>query len=164
MNRAGAARDAKNPSLLGSYQNIRQETGVSYTVRNVGGVEIPDYRIGIFHPKRGTLFAFPTEQHGPLLPDQRRTHECMLLKNGKSNDFLGNWILREGDTPVEEVEIRDFTLRLIMKDSDRVLFESSTMGNAMARHWLKVVRTGEWGATWEEHKAMCTTPPSGLRF
>jgi hypothetical protein len=150
---------------IGFFTNVKNEKGLTYTVRNVGSAGIPDYQIGIFHPLRGTLYAFPSEQRGALLPDQHRKHQCLLVKNETPDGFIRSWILRERDTVLEDVEIKDFSLRVVMTDSENVLYESSRIGNAIAREWLRTVQTGGWGrSTWEENQAMCTPPPKGLKY
>lgn len=158
----------KQPRLelqIGFFSNVKNEEGLSYTVRNVGTAELPDYRIGIFHPARGTLYAFPSKQSGPLLPDQVRTHDCVLIGNGMPNDLIANWIFRERDKMLQEIEIKEFSLRVVMTDSKRILFESSRIGNAVARQWLQAAKTGEFGnTTWEENQAMSTPPPKGLKY
>ena len=150
---------------IGYYEGFRGDRGHSYTVRNVGTSEIPDYKIGLFHPNRGTLFIFPSEQNGPLLPDQIRDHQCALFRNGKSNDFIRKWLTHECDVELDEVTFTDFSIRIVMENSNNILFESRKMGNAIAKHWHETVTTGEWAhSSWEDDKQMSSPPPFGLKY
>lgn len=162
-------RVEKQPKFqLTTYYFGRSEggRGIGYRVKNIGKADIPDYQIGMFHPARGTFNAFLSKQEGALQPDQFREHEYVLAKDGKPEGFVRDWILRERDTvlELEDVEIKDFSLRIEMKNSKKILFESSRIGNAIALQWLRTAKTGECGHySWEEQQAMCTRPPIGLR-
>jgi len=146
------------------FANVEREEGLTYRVRNVGVSPIPDYRLILFHRDRGSISAFQTDGSGPLLPGQAREHRVVQLRHGEPERFLLSWFWRVRNEPVEEVELEGFSFRIVMHHSDRMLLESETIGNALAREFVRTLRSRHAGQmTYEETLALNTPRPRGLR-
>lgn len=148
----------------GWFTKINKIRGITYTVRNIGRSEIPEYKIGLFHPLHGIVFAFSSEQDGPLLPDQVRQHECPLFVDGRATDFINFWRSRADSQGKCTSEENGFELRVVMVNSERILFSSKRMGKALARVWSTAVRNGnshDFQAG--DLQAMSSRLPWGLR-
>lgn len=124
---------------IGDFRNPKGEEGLTYRVRNVGAVEIRQIRIGVLHPSRGIMSAFYAEDNGSLLPDQTREYQCTLFKNGAPATFLKYWITHEGGEFVAEPKFKQFKLLVYMENSERVSFESTKMGGALAKAWHRAL-------------------------
>jgi hypothetical protein len=152
--------------LTNSYfENWNNENGIRYKVRNVGLSEVPDFEIVLWHPLRGSIIAFHSTKNGPLLPDQSRDYQCVLIKNGVPIPFLKHWILHEKDQCVSNFVFEQFKLLVRMQNSNRVLFESTKIGNAVAKDWYRSLVLNKPGsATWADNQAMCSSPPLRLKY
>ncbi len=161
-------RFEKRPRLqltISYFVNRDHEKGLIYKVRNVGSSDVPDFQIVLWHPTRGTMSAFNSKQSGPLLPDQSREYQCVLIKNGAPEPFLKHWISHEKDLLVSEPTFDQFKLLVKMQNSERVLFESTKMGIAVAKDWHRSLVLNKPGSsTWSDHHAMCSPPPFGLKY
>jgi|688.fasta_scaffold159269_3 hypothetical protein len=161
-------RFEKRPRIqmtMGYFENREHEKGLRYTVRNIGFSEVPDFEIVLWHPNRGTMSAFSSKQSGPLLPDQSRNYQCVLVQNGYPEPFLKRWISHEKGQHVLEPVFDQFKLLVKMQNSDRVLFESTKMGIAVAKDWYRSLVLNKPGSsTWSDHHAMSSPPPFGLKY
>ena len=128
----------------GYFENVRGEQGFVFTIRNVGTTDIPECRICVCHPRRGSLFAFEKKTPGPLLPDQEDRHECPLVVHGKVNDHLASWFLTIDGKPITDEDAQCYTFRLVMTKGDRTLYENAGVGNALATQFRKVSRSGNF--------------------
>jgi hypothetical protein len=138
---------------VSSFKNLqRREDGFTVHVTNGGRHEIPPYSVEIFHPLRGATDCFPAEdEDSPLLPDQTRKHQNTLRRNGTPDDWLVTWMLRENSQPVDEPKVDDFKLRIVLSKSEKVLFESSTIGRAYATQMLQAIGRGQHLTTrWQD--------------
>ncbi len=150
---------------IGYFRNIEREEGLTYKVRNVGASEIPDFQIVLWHPNRGSMAAFNSTISGPLLSDQTREFQCVLYKNGSPVPFLAHWISHEKDHLVQSPTFNEFKLLVRMLNSETTFLESEKMGNALARDWYRSLIEKQPGrATWEEHEAMNSPAPIGLKY
>ncbi len=161
-------RFEKRPRIqmtIGYFENREHEKGLRYTVRNVGFSEVPDFEIVLWHPNRGSMSAFTSKQSGPLLPDQSRDYRCVLVQNDSPEPFLKHWISHENGQFVSEPMFDQFKLLVKMQNSERVLFESTKMGIAVAKDWHRSLVLNKPGSsTWSDHHAMCSPPPFGLKY
>ena len=147
------------------FMNRHHEKGLCYTVRNVGVSEIPDFEIVLWHPNCGTMSAFSSKQSGPLLPDQSRAYQYGLVQNGSPEPFLYHWISHEKGQLVLEPMFDQFKLLVKMQNSERVLFESTKMGVAVAKDWYRSLVLNKPGSsTWADHNAMCSPRPIRLKY
>jgi hypothetical protein len=145
------------------FHNHKGEVGLSYLVRNVGSLQIPQFRIGLWHPSRGTMSAFYSEQSGPLLPDQTRAYNCSLFKNGIPAPFLKYWISHEKETFVTEPTFEHFKLIVKMENSDRVLLKSKKMGSALAKAWHRsMAQNSPPSLSLADQRAMSSPPRFGF--
>ena len=145
------------PAYHESYGPV-EVAGILFDVTNVGGNEVPDYDIVMFHPLRGSLSAFSCEQSGPQIPKEIRRHLYVVLTQGTPCQSR-SWYFHENNEPVEQPTFEDFRFRLVMKNSERILFESERIGNTLAKVIVRVIESKgarEW--TWEETLAMNTPP------
>lgn len=145
------------------YHHDRFGEGLSYDVTNVGLSPIPEYSICLYHPSRGRISGFLTEQTGELLPDQTRKHTCPLIMNGQPEQFFSMWLYRERGEAVESFDLGHFELRVVMENSDKILFKSTIIGNALAREMDRKIKNKGERFTMEEFKELCSPPPWGLR-
>ena len=93
------------------------------------------------------------------IPKEIRRHSCVLLKQGAPCQSRP-WYFHENDKPVEQVTFEGFRFRLVMKNSDRILFESESIGNTLAKVIVRMFESAgsrQW--TWEEGLAMGTPLP-----
>lgn len=158
------ARFEERPRLQlrsGYFEKIEGVRGINCTVRNVGRANIPDYRIALFHPSRGSTFAFSAEDSGPLLPDQERLHECLLSVQGKPCDYFTAWLALESSGNAPTADPKDYEFRVVMSKSDRVLFSSKPMGRALADIWRATARGDEFSTP--SLLAMASPSVCGLR-
>lgn len=147
----------------GHFGNIEGQEGFNFTVRNVGMTEIPAYRIGIFHPRRGTLFPFETKTPGSLLPGQEDHHECLLLQQGNVDGRIANWFLTIDGKPLTENDAKSYSFQLTMTKGDRLLYESRAIGNALANQVRKVCQQGNFkGIAFEEAMTIQTRRHLGV--
>jgi hypothetical protein len=121
----------------------RGADGISYTVENVGSRDIPPFDLALWHPLRGTMVLFSGTLDEPLGADRTRKFECVL--KGCDPDELGMlraYLYHEKDVPVATVKASDFAFRIRLRDSDRILFESSEIGDRLAAAIAESLKTG----------------------
>jgi diguanylate cyclase (GGDEF)-like protein len=136
------------------FQGARYEKGISFTVTNLSREPLPPFRIGLFHPKQGTRFIFPSKKGGPLLQDQKREFSCSIVENGRVPEWfpkLTHGINRETLTPEDDC---DFEFQFVLEDSDKVLFRSKRIGRCLAMLLRRTVQNGIevdiQGSDWKE--------------
>ncbi len=147
----------------GLFDNIKGHMGFSFSIKNTGVREIPDYRVCLFSPQCGSLFAFPSEVTGPLCPQQERDHRVVLFLDGKPNRNLLAWLTRIDREPDIDSEVGCSSFRMVMKDSDRVLYKNAAMGNELTRALRDINKAGDSsglsGVDWD---ALRTSRKKGL--
>lgn len=145
------------------FTDVRGQRGLMYTLQNVGGEDIPEYGIALFHADRGTWRFLPTKDTGPLRPRQKREHSYPVFGGDPSTEHIvREWFYTCRDRRLDDVPFVGFKFRLVMTNSDRVLFESEKMGNALARYLVRAYRTGKCGGPFEDDREM-DYPERGLR-
>ena len=127
---------------LGEYQD-RHGWGTMLTITNVGLDPIPEYSVRLFHPERGSLGVFSgdaSELVFPQSPDQQNRFECLTRprdtgsEDRDMSDTIKHWLLHLRDKQVAAPSFEDFRLRLVMRNSELVLFEDEDLGNCLAKH------------------------------
>jgi hypothetical protein len=143
----------------GYFQNIKREEGFHFAITNKGTTDIPPYRICIFHPQRGSLFVFSIKENvGTLIPGQTDEHQCVVLKQGKVDTFLANWFFHVKNEQVTHVDITKFAFQMVMDKSKKVLWQSNSIGNALANQFVKVITEKNFkGITYQEAMAIETS-------
>jgi len=138
-------RDHKPVEISAGYIESVKGNGIFFTVTNIGREDFPPYKVAIFHPKRGSFFIFPSENSGPLLPDQKRQHECHVFQNGKLRQAFPKFDDYTHHDELVHVNIEDFRFRLVLENSDKVLYEDAGIGQGFARLIRKVIADGKFG-------------------
>ncbi|MCY2990893.1 MAG: toll/interleukin-1 receptor domain-containing protein [Planctomycetota bacterium] len=114
--------------------------GLLFTVTNTDTRPIPPYQLAVFHSNpRRTWAIFPSNVNGELLPDQRREHRCYVVQQ------LG------APPPVnyfadEQCGEDQFSMRLMLEHSDKVLYENKRLGRDFVRIYRKVWKAGTFAA------------------
>lgn len=124
---------------VGLYED-REGHGRMLTITNVGLIPVPEYKVWLFHPQRGSLGVFrgnPSELVFPQLPEQKNCFSCGSRprqdRAGDRVEYLKTWFLTVGNKAVSAPSFTDFRLRLVMRNSEVVLFEDEGLGNDIAK-------------------------------
>lgn len=139
-------RDHRPVKIAAGYFQDRKGDGMFFQVTNVGRETFPPYKVGIYHPKYGSKFIFPSENSGPLLPDQVRKHQFRMFDDGQ--------LRRTFHTSDDDID--GYRFRLVLENSDKVLFESKTIGQGFAKLMRRIAADGAFGKEspedwWELH-------------
>jgi hypothetical protein len=139
---------------VGYFQNV-MGSGLSLTITNAGFDPLPEYEVELFHPKRGILKVFHGERKQtvfPQYPEQWNQFDCFtgpLPKpppgwtaapqlNGMV-EFVRDWFLNLRGTRVSAPAFSDFEFRLVLKNSELVLFQDGELGNSLAKQLFERV-------------------------
>jgi len=124
---------------VGVYENLKGR-GRSLTITNVGLDPVRQYHVALFHPGRGSLMVFhgdDSELVFPQYPEQRNVFRCPTkLREPQPVDVpthLKDWFHRLRDKPISAPAFDDFRLRLVLRNSELVLFEDQGLGNHVAK-------------------------------
>ncbi len=131
--------------LWPSYMHGIDGRGIRLTVTNEDEKDLPPYEIWLYNPHRGSLGIFPSEKDGtPLLSGQERKHDCLLFPSGVRGSFITPQMVYQDDRGIDlsEEVFHQWTLRIKLVDSDRVLFENAQYGLALATVMRSAGRTG----------------------
>ncbi|MBI5722724.1 MAG: hypothetical protein HZA50_02110 [Planctomycetes bacterium] len=130
---------------FGFFMDVNLGAGISLTVENVGLDPMPEYSVMLYHPDRGSLGVFHDgyqKRVFPQYPQQKNDFLCVIQPKsgtGFHQDVLRNWLHRVRDEQVAAPHFANFILRLILKNSDQVLFEDEGLGNNIARHMYEQI-------------------------
>ena len=122
----------------GYFKTAEGEEGIYLGVTNTGKDPVPPFEIGLFHPKLGTYFSFPSDMSGPLLPDQKRKHKCRVTKDGRPTQHLP--ILTHDAGSGEALcaaDDADFEFRLVLAESDNI----TPVRNKVTVYWPEAKST-----------------------
>lgn len=133
------SRSGRRIQIQASYfQDASCQEGLGFRVINTGKSPLPPYRIGLFHPKRPSLYLFPSEDSGQLLPDEHRHHRFPIVINNK----VGTWFPKvEFDfhgNPLTSEDWENFSFQLVMEKGTKVLYENWRIGKGLALILKKV--------------------------
>ncbi|MFC1597513.1 TIR domain-containing protein [Planctomycetota bacterium] len=129
--------------ITGGYiEDIRRFTGISFTIKNIGDNSIPPYKPCIYHPTCGTIFGFPSEVSGELLPDQEREHISRLFECGQPSVLWSNMETDRDGRPLTEEDDQKFAFRMVLEHSEKVLYEHRRLGLAFVRVVRKAFERG----------------------
>lgn len=148
--------------IHGSYSgNVRGEIGVTLTVENIGLDALPPYKIVIVHPKIGTFGIFPSEKTGPLLPDQERSHFGAIIgPNVFPPNAYGQFRFDHDGKPLTAEDEGDFAVRLVLEDSDKILYENRRIARAFVKVvWQMLDSGGTAAVTWNDWHEMDSSLP-----
>ena len=114
-------------AIKGSYF-MSQAAGIMFTIKNTGNAPALPFKVGLFHPEVGSYFIFPSEKSGQLFPEQQREFRCPVVESGR----VGSWFRSlTCDTHGELVRLDDYEFRLVLEDSEKVLYRNRRIGRAV---------------------------------
>lgn len=119
--------------IHGYWYEEYNDQGIYLVIKNVGNTEIPDYDLWI--ASCGFRYQISKTEQRPLLPRQRREHQINEKFFKMFSISLGNYAdnFQHPELP-ERIRNRksptDAVFRMVMKDSEEVLFKSHEIGNA----------------------------------
>lgn len=137
--------------------HVTKGNSLSIRITNAGYEALPPYEVALFNPHRGTLQIFAHESETDRLPGQTdvfTVSESLLLRD---RDHLLSWFTksrplgaRTSDAMLQDItegESRKWFLRLVVEDSEKVLFENNRVGTAIAEILADSLRNGKINAT-----------------
>ena len=143
---------------VGRFEDIALGSGINLTITNVGFNPLPEYDVGLFHPKRGTLRVFHNDRKDtvfPQYPEQWNSFQCTTgpLHSQRGwqpqweqpppwqtvPDFVRGWFLTIENKPISAPSFTEFQFRLVLKNSDLVLFQDEELGNSLAKELFESV-------------------------
>jgi hypothetical protein len=118
------------------------EQGYNLIVGNGGKDTFPPFDVEICHPRIGRLRTFKSPIRGDLLVDQRREFKWKLF-SGDSICFPVHMLTTTGGGVVlTDEEIDQYTIKLILEHSDKVLFENRQIGAHVVRTICQAAQLG----------------------
>jgi hypothetical protein len=114
--------------------------GFTFTITNVGASDVPPVRICIYNPKVASVFMFVKNLQGIQLPGQSVEHKCLVLRDKQLLLTYPDFYRNRNCTQLTEKEKNDFVFRLIVENSDKVVYESKTIGNSFVSVFQKIRR------------------------
>ena len=91
----------------------------------------------IYHPRRGSISFFARSKDGSLLPDQKVKYKYIMIKNGKLLSEFPDFYRDIDNTVMSTIQRDKFVFRLQLDDSDKIIYESRTIGNAFVKVFQK---------------------------
>jgi hypothetical protein len=147
----------------GAYDNYLGQEGFTLTVHNEGKSPLPPFRPCLFHPMCGSFFYFKADSEGELRPNQKRRYEWAILERGKVRDHHPNLTVMGDGTPIDPPG-SGFVFRLVLENSDQVLYENARLGSAFVRLLLKVCEQKQLAITGIEMGELSSKPQSFLAW
>jgi diguanylate cyclase (GGDEF)-like protein len=146
--------------IVGSYFRSDRGEGIMFTVMNSSDQPLPPYKIGLFHPKLGSYFLFPSEKTGQLLPDQKRDHKCLVVQDAGVPQWFPKLTHGSDSQPLGPDDDGDFQFQLVLEDSDhKVLFADKRIGRSLAALMRKAVQSCAAFGRSPDHWSELTYPP-----
>lgn len=119
--------------IIGSVFLSVDGEGYTFTITNRGPSDIPPFQIYIYNPRRGSISFFTRSREGNLLPDQKVEYKYTMIKNGRLlSDFL-DFYRDINNTVISTIQRDKFVFRLQLDDSDKIIYENRTIGNAFVK-------------------------------
>jgi len=122
-------------TIMGSLRK-----GYHFTITNRGKYEIPPYKIWIYNPLRGSISLFDRDRDQSTLPEQQLMHKCFMIINKELSACLPNFYQRINGDIMNEAQKSEFVFRLILDNSEEIIYENCDMGNAFVRIFQGVCR------------------------
>ena len=125
---------------LGYFDALNMGKGISLTIQNVGLDPVPEYAVWLYHPDRGSLGVFDGDYKKvvfPQYPQQENQFRCVTKPDPGTQyeqDHLRCWLHQVRGGEVAAPHFAGFRLRLVLRNSDQVLFEDEGLGNNIASH------------------------------
>jgi hypothetical protein len=113
------------------FQSINGD-GYRFTVTNQGIGEIPPCVIDIYHPRRGSTKLFMRNKNGGQSPGQKIDYEYVMLKDGRLVHGVIDFYRMRFDIQMNEHWKDKFVFRLVLDNSDKIIYENKKLGNTFA--------------------------------
>jgi CAP12/Pycsar effector protein, TIR domain len=156
VKKMGKIRGGLPVKITGSYfTDYRLGKGIGFTITNIGGQELPPFKVGLFHSRHGSWFLFNSEKNGPLLPDQKREFRCSVISDGRIHCWFPKFTpIEKEDTPGEDDSKYEF--RLVLEDSEKVLYTNKRIGLGLVKLLrLAYQRGDDIGGGWDDWNEIC---------
>ncbi|HUW19506.1 MAG TPA: hypothetical protein VMW16_09405 [Sedimentisphaerales bacterium] len=127
--------------IVGSVFQSIEGDGYLFEVTNRGNSEIPPYRIYIYNPRTGSIGFFTKDKEGSQLPNQKIEHSYAMIKDGELLSQFPDFYRDGNNNPMGQVERNEFAFRLVLENSDEVIYENRQLGNAFVRVFQKARET-----------------------
>ena len=146
---------------VGYYQSLDGD-GLSLTITNVGLAPVQEYKVVLHHPQRGSLLGVgvfqPEPDQGSLVfpqhPKQWNKYRCWTnsprepIKNfpvivRPPPNWVETWFLRLNHKAITTPSFSEFNFRLVMRNSDVILFEDTSLGNYIAKRMYEQATGGQ---------------------
>jgi len=147
--------------IVGSYfVNSLNKKGIKFTVTNSGKDPLPPFKVGLFHPKLGSYFLFPSEKSGSLLPDQMREFRCPIVEEGGVPQWFPKFTHGMNGEPLSADDSAEFELQLVLEDSDKVLYGNKRIARGILALVRSAVKNGvDIGGTWYDWRELDNALP-----
>lgn len=134
---------------VGWFEDIGLGKGHTLTITNVGFSALPKYEVVLFHPQRGSLNVFYGSPRETLVfpqhPDQWNEFYCVTHPRQQQPHygFFKDWFLRVRNEIITAPSFTDFSFRLKLEHSERILFEDEELGNSIAKTLFEDIAGGK---------------------
>jgi hypothetical protein len=147
--------------MAGSFfAEAGSQEGVVIKATNRGMASIPPSKVCLFCPSFGSWYLFPERKHPDpghgeraWLPDQERLFRGLLLNDGQAVEPF-RLLLQQLEKELSK-EDNQVTFRLVLNDSEKVLYDNPALGRALGKVMVKMCRSGS---------ASLTASDCGLHF
>ena len=124
--------------VIGGFFVSKDGDGFIFTITNKGPSEIPPVKICIYNPNYGSFFMFEKNKESGQLAGQDIEHRCLVLKNNKLFLQFPDFYRKQSGEQLNDIEKNEFVFRLVLENSDRVIYENKSIGNSFVKAFQKV--------------------------
>jgi len=121
-----------------------REEGYVFTITNRGICAIPPYKIWIYSPWRGSISFFISNRDESTLPNQKLVHRCFMIRNKELINAFPDLYRDRNNNPIKEDQKNDFIFRLILENSDKIIYENRDIGNAFVKVFQRTRESGNF--------------------
>jgi len=119
--------------IIGTVFKGRDGDGYSFTITNHGLTEIPPYTIYICNPNRGSIALFTKDKKDIQLPEQKVEHRCVMVRDERTLLGSPDFYRDRNNNPMNDAQRKQFTFRLVLDNSDKVIYENKKIGNTFVK-------------------------------
>jgi len=119
--------------IIGAVFKGHDGEGYNFTITNRGLIEIPPYTIYIYNPNCGSIALFTKDKKDIQLPEQKVEHRCVMVRDERP--LLGNpdFYRDRNNNPMNDAQRKQFIFRLVLDNSDKVIYENKKIGNTFVK-------------------------------
>jgi len=121
---------------LGKFWARGVGEGRTVHITNVGTEPFPEYRIVLVHDSRGTMNPFEPEGDlvFPQYPHQTNSFRVVTVPaEGRPGPPLQKWFETDRDGQQLAPDLLQFSLQVVLRNSERVLLNDRGLGNTLAK-------------------------------